>query len=44
MVEAATGIKNKLNDDFKQGITTFTSAEMALEMIKGVVKVEFQTP
>ena len=43
IVAVATGIQTKLNDDFKQGITTFTSAEMALELIKGVAKVEFQT-
>jgi hypothetical protein len=44
LVVAAGNIQTKLNDDFKQAITKFTSAEMALEMIKGVVKVEFQTP
>jgi hypothetical protein len=31
----------KLNNDFSQNITDFTSAEYALEFIKGVVKVEF---
>jgi hypothetical protein len=44
IVAAATNIKTKLKDDFQQDTSTFTSAEMALEMIKGVVKVEFQTP
>ncbi|MCR9072744.1 MAG: hypothetical protein NXI18_13580 [Alphaproteobacteria bacterium] len=38
---AADTIKAKLNSDFNQGITTFTSAEFALEMVKGVVKVNF---
>ncbi len=38
---AAASILNKLNTDFSQGITLFTSAEFALEMIKGVVKVNF---
>lgn len=41
IVRAAQNIKDKLNNDFNQGITQFTSAEFALEMIKGVVKVEF---
>lgn len=41
---AVSNILNKLNNDFGQGILTdgFTSAEFALEMVKGVVKVEFQ--
>jgi hypothetical protein len=37
----AASIENKLNTDFSQNITLFTSAEFALEMAKGVVKVEF---
>jgi hypothetical protein len=41
--KAAASILNKLNTDFSQGIAPedFTSAEFALEMIKGVVKVNF---
>lgn len=39
---AAGNIVSKLNADFGQGVTTFTAAEFALEMVKGVVKVEFQ--
>jgi hypothetical protein len=39
--ESARKILDKLNTDFKQGITQFTSAEFALEMVKGVVKVDF---
>lgn len=42
--QGADNILRKLNDDFNQGITTFTSAELALEMIKGVVKVLFRRP
>ncbi|MDF2627835.1 MAG: hypothetical protein K0R39_1666 [Symbiobacteriaceae bacterium] len=43
MVQAtADAIMTKLNNDFSQNVTTFTSAEFALEMVKGVVKVEFQ--
>lgn len=38
---AATSILTKLNNDFQQGITHFTSAELALELVKGVVKVNF---
>lgn len=38
---AADSILAKLNGDFKQGIQSFTSAEFALEMVKGVVKVNF---
>jgi hypothetical protein len=44
MDAAATCIKTKLYNDFKQPESPFTSAEMALEMIKGVVKVEFEAP
>jgi hypothetical protein len=44
MDAAATAIKTKLRDDFKQPVATFTSAEMALELVRGVVRVEFQTP
>jgi hypothetical protein len=39
---SAQAIQNKLNSDFGQNITKFTAAEFALEMIKGVVKVEFK--
>jgi hypothetical protein len=41
--DAATSVLTKLNTDFSQGIKPedFTSAEFALEFIKGVVKVEF---
>ncbi len=39
--QAATSILTKLNHDFGQNIQDFTSAEFALEMIKGVVKVNF---
>lgn len=38
---AAASVLAKLNTDFDQGITRFTSAELALELIKGVVKVNF---
>ncbi len=38
----ADSIMNKLKNDFKQNITSFTSAEYAMETTKGVVKVEFQ--
>jgi hypothetical protein len=41
VAQAATSILTKLNTDFSQGIQDFTSAEFALEMIKGVVKVNF---
>jgi hypothetical protein len=38
----ASNVKDKLNTDFEQGLTKFTSAEFALEMVKGVVEVEFR--
>jgi hypothetical protein len=41
IANAATSVLTKLNGDFSQGIKSFTSAEFALEFIKGVVKVEF---
>jgi hypothetical protein len=44
-IEAAAtagNIKTKLNADFGQGLTKFTSAEFALEMVKGVVEVDFR--
>ena len=41
LVATAKSIQNKLKD-FNQDVSTFTSAEMALELVKGVVKVEFQ--
>ena len=39
---AATNIMDTLNTQFSQAVTAFTSAEFALEMIKGVVEVEFR--
>ena len=39
---AATNIMDALNTQFSQGLGAFTSAEFALEMIKGVVEVEFR--
>jgi hypothetical protein len=39
--QAASNILGKLNTDFAQNIQNFTSAEFTLEMIKGVVKVNF---
>jgi hypothetical protein len=42
VLAAATNIENTLNTRFGQGLTVFTSAEFALEMIKGVVEVEFR--
>jgi hypothetical protein len=42
IVQSATDILNTLNaPPLNEGINNFTSAEFALEMIKGVVKVEF---
>lgn len=41
VADAAASVLTKLNTDFSQNITDFTSAEFALEFIKGVVKVEF---
>ena len=41
VADAAQSVLTKLNTDFSQNITNFTSAEFALEFIKGVVKVEF---
>jgi hypothetical protein len=41
VADAANSVLTKLNNDFSQNITDFTSAEFALEFIKGVVKVEF---
>ncbi|ADB50991.1 hypothetical protein [Conexibacter woesei] len=38
---AADTVREALNDRFRQGIRTFTSAELALELVKGVVRVEF---
>jgi len=38
----AKAIQSKLNADFNQNLETFTSAEFALEMVKGVVKVEYK--
>jgi hypothetical protein len=39
--KAAISIFDKLNADFSQGIEKFTSAEFALEMVKGAIKVDF---
>jgi hypothetical protein len=41
---AAASILDKLNNDFAQGISpaAFTSAELALELVKGVADVEFR--
>lgn len=39
---AAKSIQDTLNTRFQQGLTLFTSAEFALEMVKGVVEVEFR--
>jgi hypothetical protein len=39
---AAKSIEDTLNTRFGQGLTVFTSAEFALEMVKGVVEVEFR--
>ena len=41
VADAAQSVQDKLNSDFSQNVTDFTSAEFALEFIKGVVKVEF---
>ncbi|WP_028060604.1 hypothetical protein [Candidatus Solirubrobacter pratensis] len=38
----ATSIEDTLNTRFGQKLTLFTSAEFALEMVKGVVEVEFR--
>jgi hypothetical protein len=45
IADTATIILNKLNTDYNQGLSlniNFTAAEFALEMVKGVVQVEFQ--
>jgi hypothetical protein len=39
---AAQSIEDTLNTRFGQKLTVFTSAEFALEMVKGVVEVEFR--
>jgi hypothetical protein len=41
VADSAQSVMAKLNSDFSQNISNFTSAEFALEFIKGVVKVEF---
>lgn len=38
----AKAIQAKLNADYNQDLTTFTSAEFALELVKGVVKIEYK--
>ena len=40
--DSAQSIMTKLNNDFGEGLNLFTSAEFALELVKGVIKVEFQ--
>jgi hypothetical protein len=40
-LSAATSIQKKLNDDFHQGVDPITANEFALEMVKGVVRVEY---
>ena len=40
-LNAANQIQTKLNTDFAQNATVFTAAQFALEMVKGVVEVEF---
>ena len=40
--DGAGSIETKLNTDFGQGIKIFSSAEFALEMVKGVVKVLYE--
>lgn len=44
ITKTVENIIKKLNNDFGQCVKTFTSAEFALEMIKGVTKVEFYCP
>jgi hypothetical protein len=39
---AAKSIEDTLNTRFSEGLTVFTSAEFALEMVQGVVEVEFR--
>lgn len=41
VADAATAVLNALTEQYGQQIPNFTSAEFALEFIKGVVKVEF---
>jgi len=38
---AGVKIQSKLNDDFGQGVDPMTANEFALEMVKGVVRVEY---
>ena len=38
----AKAIQSKLNTDYGQNLTTFTSAEFALEMVAGVVDVQYK--
>lgn len=40
-LDSGQSIKNQLNTYFNQGIATMTSNEFALEMVKGVVRVEY---
>lgn len=39
---AAAAVQQKLNTTYQQGITDFTSAEFAIEFVKGVVRVLFK--
>jgi len=41
VADAAASVLNKLTTDFSQTIPSFTSAEFALQFIKGVVKVNY---
>jgi hypothetical protein len=41
VADAATSVLNTLTTQYGQNIPTFSSAEFALEFVKGVVKVEF---
>lgn len=40
--DGATSIMNQLNSQFQQGVNPITANEFALEMIKGVVRVEYK--
>lgn len=42
IASAASNILSVLNNSYNQNLASFTSAEFALEMVKGVVQVEFQ--
>lgn len=42
VADTSNDLKDTLNQRFGQGLDLFTSAELALEMVKGVVEVEFR--